>query len=326
MNRLDDVLRAGGPEPRAAQQPRPAAVAGRAAASSPGDLELRGVTFGYSRLDPPLIEDFNLTLQARRSASRWSAARAAASRRSPSWWPGSTSPGRARSCSTASRATGAAPQVHDQLARDRRPGHLPVRGHRARQPDAVGPHRAGSRPGPGRARRVHPRRHRRARRAATTASSRKAGATSAAASASGWRSPARWSATRAILVLDEATSALDPHDREADRRQPAPPRLHLPDRRPPPEHDPRLRRDHRAGPRQGRPARHARAALGRSGTLQRGSIALGVMAMAFAASRRRSRSVAPGPHRRRRAAVPARRRAAPWLVEAAGRSTCSPCA
>ena len=42
-----------------------------------------------------------------------------------------------------------------------------------------------------------------------------------------------------LLVLDEATSALDSTDREAHRRGPAPPRLHLPHRRPPPEHHPR---------------------------------------------------------------------------------------
>ena len=58
--------------------------------------------------------------------------------------------------------------------------------------------------------RLHPRRHRGARRAATTARSRRAAPTGAAASASAWRSRARWSAGPSLLVLDEATSALDP--------------------------------------------------------------------------------------------------------------------
>ncbi|HSF39446.1 MAG TPA: NHLP family bacteriocin export ABC transporter peptidase/permease/ATPase subunit [Thermoanaerobaculia bacterium] len=61
MNRLDDVLRyrldpgagaaAGEPPPEG----EPVKLAGR--------LELRGVSFGYSRLDPPLIEGFELTLK-----------------------------------------------------------------------------------------------------------------------------------------------------------------------------------------------------------------------------------------------------------------------
>ena len=50
-----------------------------------------------------------------------------------------------------------------------------------------------------------------------------------------------------IVILDEATSALDPVTEETDRRGAAAPRLHLPHHRPPPEHHPRLRRDHRAG-------------------------------------------------------------------------------
>jgi NHLM bacteriocin system ABC transporter peptidase/ATP-binding protein len=68
MNRLDDVLRyevdpalrggggeVAGPDGEEAAPPK---LAGR--------LELRGVTFGYSRLDPPLIEDFSLVLAAGR--------------------------------------------------------------------------------------------------------------------------------------------------------------------------------------------------------------------------------------------------------------------
>ena len=60
MNRLDDVLR----HPR--EKPAPAAPAvlqGDGGAKLSGRLELRNVTFGYSRLDPPLIENFNLVLE-----------------------------------------------------------------------------------------------------------------------------------------------------------------------------------------------------------------------------------------------------------------------
>jgi NHLM bacteriocin system ABC transporter peptidase/ATP-binding protein len=58
MGRLDDVLRAR-LDPAAGDD---AAPAEETSAKLSGHLELRGVTFGYSRLDPPLIEDFNLSL------------------------------------------------------------------------------------------------------------------------------------------------------------------------------------------------------------------------------------------------------------------------
>jgi NHLM bacteriocin system ABC transporter peptidase/ATP-binding protein len=62
MNRLDDVLRyrldAGAAQGEAAALP-PAGSAVRL----DGALELRDVSFGYSRLDPPLIEGFSLTLK-----------------------------------------------------------------------------------------------------------------------------------------------------------------------------------------------------------------------------------------------------------------------
>jgi NHLM bacteriocin system ABC transporter peptidase/ATP-binding protein len=62
MNRLDDVLRyrldAGVAQGEAAALP-PAGSAVRL----DGALELRDVSFGYSRLDPPLIEGFSLTLK-----------------------------------------------------------------------------------------------------------------------------------------------------------------------------------------------------------------------------------------------------------------------
>jgi NHLM bacteriocin system ABC transporter peptidase/ATP-binding protein len=61
MNRLDDVQR----YPQDKQYSR-AAKPGREDSKTiklSGHVELRGITFGYSPLDPPLIEDFNLTIQ-----------------------------------------------------------------------------------------------------------------------------------------------------------------------------------------------------------------------------------------------------------------------
>jgi ABC-type bacteriocin/lantibiotic exporter with double-glycine peptidase domain len=60
MNRLDDVLR----YPVAAETADdPAPAAGDLPVKLEGRLELRQVTFGYSRLDPPLIRDFDLTVE-----------------------------------------------------------------------------------------------------------------------------------------------------------------------------------------------------------------------------------------------------------------------
>jgi NHLM bacteriocin system ABC transporter peptidase/ATP-binding protein len=59
LGRLDDVL-------RNEIDPALAATENRDTISDPkldGALELRGVTFGYSRLDPPLIEDLHLTVE-----------------------------------------------------------------------------------------------------------------------------------------------------------------------------------------------------------------------------------------------------------------------
>jgi len=58
MNRLDDVLRAEPDRGLLAEELPPA----EACAKLEGHLELRDVSFGYSRLDPPLIESFNLVL------------------------------------------------------------------------------------------------------------------------------------------------------------------------------------------------------------------------------------------------------------------------
>lgn len=60
MNRLDDVLRYGA-EPGLEQVPE--APPPETAAKLTGHLQLTGLRFGYSRLAPPLIDDFNLTLR-----------------------------------------------------------------------------------------------------------------------------------------------------------------------------------------------------------------------------------------------------------------------
>lgn len=67
MNRLDDVLRfpadkqytSGGPSPF---DKKTVKLSGR--------VELQGVSFGYSPLEPPLIEDFNLSVEPD-AASPW---------------------------------------------------------------------------------------------------------------------------------------------------------------------------------------------------------------------------------------------------------------
>ena len=59
MDRLDDVMRYPAEE-IAAMAPQAAPLQ---AAKLCGRLELRGVTFGYSRLEPPLLEDFSLVLE-----------------------------------------------------------------------------------------------------------------------------------------------------------------------------------------------------------------------------------------------------------------------
>ncbi len=60
MNRLDDVLRH--PQDRRYTS-MPAQLEGPQRVKLSGELELRDVTFGYSPLDKPLIQNFNLSLQ-----------------------------------------------------------------------------------------------------------------------------------------------------------------------------------------------------------------------------------------------------------------------
>jgi len=60
MARLDDVLRAEVVYPDIDD---PDDLPDDAPSKLTGNLELRGITFGYSRLEPPLVEDFSLTLR-----------------------------------------------------------------------------------------------------------------------------------------------------------------------------------------------------------------------------------------------------------------------
>lgn len=62
MKRLDDVLRYA-PDAGVAIASQATSTDAAAALQLEGTVELRGVSFGYSRLEPPLLQDFNLTLR-----------------------------------------------------------------------------------------------------------------------------------------------------------------------------------------------------------------------------------------------------------------------
>ena len=105
LSRLDDVLRY--PVDPELQEDGAGAAAsplsGKAPAKLRGQLDLRGVTFGYSRLEPPLIEDFTLHVRPGRGWP-WSARAPAARAPWPDSSPGYTGRGPGKCCWTASRA------------------------------------------------------------------------------------------------------------------------------------------------------------------------------------------------------------------------------
>ena len=187
MSRLDDVLKCA-PDPLAVSLVE---IEAGTPEKLEGSLELRGITFGYSRLDPPLIADFSLTLRPGQrvalvggSGSGKSTVAKVVVRPVPAVV--------GRSAVRRRPPRGPASRPRRQLRGDGRPGHLrcsrarfattsPCGTTRSRnrcccRPRAMPASTTTSPTGP----------------AATTTASRSRGATSAAASASGSRLPAPW--------------------------------------------------------------------------------------------------------------------------------------
>ena len=63
MNRLDDVLRYPQDKQYAREAPPKEAASERRAVKLAGEVELRNITFGYSPLEAPLIENFSLLIK-----------------------------------------------------------------------------------------------------------------------------------------------------------------------------------------------------------------------------------------------------------------------
>ncbi|MGH7096102.1 MAG: NHLP family bacteriocin export ABC transporter peptidase/permease/ATPase subunit [Stellaceae bacterium] len=62
LNRLDDIMKQG-EDPMLATEQLAVPTEGHAARKLSGHIELRDIAFAYSPLDPPLIKDFNLTIE-----------------------------------------------------------------------------------------------------------------------------------------------------------------------------------------------------------------------------------------------------------------------
>ncbi|MBR5407766.1 MAG: NHLP family bacteriocin export ABC transporter peptidase/permease/ATPase subunit [Lachnospiraceae bacterium] len=69
MEQIDDVMEYPKDPILEAAEPEPESSEERSSRKLSGRLELKNVTFGYSKLSPPLIEDFNLTLEKGKSVA-----------------------------------------------------------------------------------------------------------------------------------------------------------------------------------------------------------------------------------------------------------------
>ncbi len=151
MQRLDDVLH------NPLDQEASREGDGAPCAKLNGALQLQGLTFGYSRLEPALITDFSLdlgpgsrvALVGGSGSGKSTVAKLVCGLYRP--WEGEVLfDGKPRT---------SLPVGSHELRRDGGPGHFPLRGNSPREPDVMGPHSAGSRHAPGGARCMHSRRH-----------------------------------------------------------------------------------------------------------------------------------------------------------------------
>ena len=264
-------------------------------AVAPGRIEFDHVWFAYQRralgARGRLVHD-----RARRAASRWWAPPARARPRSPACCCASTRRSAARSASTAGRSrTGTRRRCAAASGSCCRTCSCSRA--RSRATCALGD--AGARP----RERARARRARGARRTTfierLPGRLRRRGRASAArrsrpASASCWRSPARWRATRDLLILDEATSSVDTHTETPDPGRAAPaharaaPRLVIAHRL---SHHPGRGPDRGAAPRPGARGRDPRRAAG----ARRASTPGSTSSSTWAAQRRGARDAGAGP-------------------------------